>query len=91
LPSGEATTNINDRILQQPEHINSEVMVDLSETFQACLTLCPRRARLEQKMIEGLTTQEELPGQPFRETIEQVPVRSGVITMQRNKLDSRDP
>ncbi|KAB5583585.1 hypothetical protein GE09DRAFT_1079374 [Coniochaeta sp. 2T2.1] len=98
-PSGESMTDVNG-ILQQPEHINSEVMVDFGEAFQACPAWRPHRAKLGRKMIEGLTVQEEFRirwwSGPDRanllgETMEQIPVRSGVTAKQRNEFVSKDP
>ena len=98
-PSGEPTADING-ILQQPEHINSEVMVDFAEAFQACPAWRPHRAKLGRKMDEGLTVQEEFRirwwSGPDRanllgETMEQIPVRSGVTAKQRNAYVSNDP
>ncbi|KAH8906898.1 hypothetical protein BR93DRAFT_879171, partial [Coniochaeta sp. PMI_546] len=98
-PSGDSTTDVNG-VMQQPEHINSEVMVDFGEAFQACPAWRPRRAKLGRKMIEGLTVQEEFRirwwSGPDRanllgETMEQIPVRSGVTAKQRNEFVSNDP
>lgn len=98
-PSGDATTDVNG-VAQQPEHINSEVMVDFGEAFQACPAWRPHRAKLGRKMIEGLTVQEEFRirwwSNPERElllgeTMEQIPVRSGVTAKQRNEFVTKDP
>jgi hypothetical protein len=98
-PSGEPTTDVLG-VVQQPEHINSEVMVDFGEAFQACPAWRPHRAKLVRKMIEGLTVQEEFrirwwSGKDRQnlqgETMEQIPVRSGVTAKQRNEYVSKDP
>ncbi|KAH8892612.1 hypothetical protein GQ53DRAFT_685976, partial [Thozetella sp. PMI_491] len=85
---------------QQPEHINSEVMIDFAEAFQQFPAWRPRRAGMRQKVVEGLTVPE--PSRirwwsgPDRtvllgETTELIPVKSGVTRKQRNNFISSDP
>jgi hypothetical protein len=99
-PSGDPTTDAKGVQLEQPEHINSEVMVDFGEAYQACPHWRPQRANMQWQTVEGLTIQED-----FRirwwsgddrfsllgETTELIPVRSGVTQKQRNKFVSEDP
>ncbi|KAK3386182.1 hypothetical protein B0H63DRAFT_192775 [Podospora didyma] len=99
-PSGEPTTDADGKEIKQPDHVNSEVIVDFKEAFQACPAWRPQRATMRQKLVEGLTVQEE-----FRirwwsgrkrtkllgETMEQIPVRSGVAAKERNEFVSNDP
>jgi len=99
-PTGEPTTDAKGVVLQQPEHINSEVMVDFGEAFQACPSWRPKRANMRQKIFQGMTVPED-----FRirwwsdadrtnllgETTELIPVKSGVCPKQRNKHVSEDP
>jgi hypothetical protein len=98
-PCGDPTTDVNG-LPVQPEHINSEVMVDFAEAFQACPSWRPHRAKLGRKQVEGLTVQEEFRirwwSGPDRalllgETMEQIPVKSGVTAKQRNEFVSKDP
>jgi len=45
-PGGDPTTDAKGVQLEQPEHINSEVMVDFSEAYQACPHWRPQRASM---------------------------------------------
>jgi hypothetical protein len=99
-PSGDPTTDANGVPQEQPEHINSEVMVDFGEAYQACPHWRPQRATMRKKIVEGITIQEDFRirwwsgtdrARLLGETTELVPVRSGVIPKQRNKYVSKDP
>ncbi|KAM7183495.1 hypothetical protein V8F33_013542 [Rhypophila sp. PSN 637] len=99
-PSGEPTTDAKGKTLEQPEHINSEVMVDFGEAFQQCPQWRPPRASMREKIVDGLTLPEEFKirwwsGEDrailLGETTEQIPVRSGVTWKQRNAFVSQDP
>jgi hypothetical protein len=98
-PSGDPLADI-DEIQQQPEHINSEVMVDFIEAFQEHPEWRPRQGTLEPKLVECLTVQDDFRirwwSGPDRasllgETMEQLPVRSGVGMKQRNDFVHEDP
>jgi hypothetical protein len=99
-PGGDPTTDAKGVQLEQPEHINSEVMVDFGEAYQACPHWRPQRASMRKKIVEGITVQEDFRirwwsgtdrSSLLGETRELVPVRSGVIQKQRNKYVSEDP
>jgi ATPase family associated with various cellular activities (AAA) len=99
-PSGDPTTDANGVQLQQPEHINSEVMVDFGEAFQACPSWRPHQANMQQKIVEGLTIQGDFRirwwsgadrSSLLGETTELIPVKSGVTSKQHNKYISEDP
>jgi len=99
-PSGDPTKDVNGVQQSQPEHINSEVMVDFGEAFQACPTWRPPRIILRPETDEGLTLPDD-----FRirwwssvnrtrllgETTELLPVKSGVASRQYNKFIKEDP
>ncbi|KAK4160417.1 hypothetical protein QBC43DRAFT_219845 [Cladorrhinum sp. PSN259] len=99
-PSGEPAIDSAGAPLLQPEHINSEVMVDFGEAFQQCPCWRPPRASMRKKFVEGQTVQEE-----FRirwwsgsdrtkllgETTELIPNKSGVAVKLRNDYISSDP
>ncbi|RDW91764.1 hypothetical protein BP5796_01158 [Coleophoma crateriformis] len=97
---GDSTTDAQGAQLEQPEHINSEVMVDFGEAYQACPHWRPHRARMRQKIVEGLTIQEDFRirwwsgadrASLLGETTELIAVRSGVASKQRNKYVAKDP
>ncbi|PMD32457.1 hypothetical protein L207DRAFT_500180 [Hyaloscypha variabilis F] len=99
-PGGEPTTDAKGVLLDQPEHINSEVMVDFSEAYQACPHWRPQRASMREKLVEGKTVPEDFRirwwsgvdrASLLGETTEVVPVRSGVTPKQRNEYVSEDP
>ncbi|KAM7184772.1 hypothetical protein V8F20_012066 [Naviculisporaceae sp. PSN 640] len=99
-PTGEPTTDAKGNTLEQPEHINSEVMVDFAEAFQQCPQWRPLRASMREKIVDGLTLPEEFKIRWWSgddraillgETTEQIPVRSGVTWKQRNAFVSQDP
>lgn len=97
---GEPTTDAKGLQLEQPEHINSEVMVDFGETFQACPHWRPQRASMRKKVVEGVTIQEDFHIRWWSghdrfsllgETTELIPVRSGVTPKQQNEYVSKNP
>ncbi|KAK3312952.1 aaa family ATPase, partial [Apodospora peruviana] len=99
-PSGDATTDWEGKPLEQPEHVNSEVMVDFGEAFQRCPLWRPQRASMRHKVVDGLTVSEDFKIRWWSgadrailmgETTEQIPVRSGVTWKQRNAYVSNDP
>jgi hypothetical protein len=99
-PADDPTFDAKGVQLDRPEHINSEVMVDFSEAYQACPHWRPERASMSQRTAEGITVQED-----FRirwwsgvdrvsflgETTELSPVRTGVVEKQQNQYVSEDP
>lgn len=97
---GGSTTDAHGAQLQQPEHINSEVMVDFGEAFQACPSWRPEPATLERWQIEGLCVPDDFRVRwwsgPDRasllgETTELIPVKTGVTAKQRNTYLQNDP
>jgi len=99
-PSGDPTTDANGTQQLQPEHINSEVMVDFGEAFQACPAWRPPRNILRQDLDEGLTLPDDFRirwwSGPDRarllgEATELLPVKSAVAARQYNKLIREDP
>ena len=99
-PSGDPTTDVNGTQQLQPEHINSEVMVDFGEAFQACPAWRPPRNILRQDLDEGLTLPDDFRirwwSGPDRarllgEATELLPVKSAVAARQYNKLIREDP
>jgi len=99
-PGGDPTTDAQGVQVDQPEHINSEVMVDFSEAYQACPHWRPPRASMRKKIVQGITVQEDFRvrwwsgvdrSHLLGETTELVPVRSGVTPKQRNTYVSEDP
>ncbi|KAM7213569.1 hypothetical protein V8F06_011066 [Rhypophila decipiens] len=99
-PAGEPTTDAKGKLIEQPEHINSEVMVDFGEAFQQCPQWRPPRASMREKIVDGLTLPDQFKirwwsGEDrailLGETTEQIPVRSGVTWKQRNAFVSQDP
>lgn len=98
-PSGDATTDVNGVQQQQPEHINSEVMVDFGEAFQNCPAWRPPRNVLRMDMDEGLTLPDDFRvrwwsgkdrARLLGETTELIPVKSGVAARQYNKFIKED-
>jgi len=99
-PGGDLTTDAKRVQQEQPEHINSEVMVDFGEAYQACPHWRPQRTSMEQKFVEGITIQEDFRicwwsgtdrSSLLGETTELIPVRSGVTQKQRNEYVSENP
>lgn len=97
---GDPTTDAKGVQLEQPEHINSEVMVDFSEAYQACPHWRPQRASMRKKIVEGITIQEDFRirwwsgadrSRLLGETTELIPVKSGVTQKQRNEYVSENP
>ncbi|KAE8446334.1 hypothetical protein EG329_012083 [Mollisiaceae sp. DMI_Dod_QoI] len=98
-PGDDSTADARGGPLEQPEHINSEVMVDFGEAYQACPHWRPPRVSMRMKMVEGITVQEDFRirwwsgtdrANLLGETTELTPVRSGVAPKQRNKYIAED-
>lgn len=86
--------------VQHAEHINSEVMVDFSEAFQAFPGWKPRRRVLRGQSVVQEIAHDEFPilwwSSPNRdrllgETFELVPLRTGVCVWQSNKFLRENP
>ncbi|KAK0712617.1 hypothetical protein B0T26DRAFT_651864, partial [Lasiosphaeria miniovina] len=99
-PSGDPTIDVDGKEMQQPDHVNSEVIVDFKEAFQACPAWRPQRAAMRQKSVEVLDVQEEFRvrwwsgrnrAKLLGETMEQIPVRSGIAAKERNQFVAHDP
>lgn len=98
-PCGDSTTDSNNVTLHQPEHINSEVMVDFGEAFQACPSWRPPRNILVAEADEGLTLPDHFRirwwsgadrARLIGETTELLPVKSGVASRQYNRFIKDD-
>ncbi|KAK0643183.1 hypothetical protein B0T16DRAFT_415470 [Cercophora newfieldiana] len=99
-PSGDPTTDVNGLQQHQPEHINSEVMVDFGEAFQACPSWRPARNILRSEADDGLTLPDDFRirwwsgadrARLIGETTELLPIKSGVASRQYNKFIKEDP
>jgi hypothetical protein len=99
-PCGDPTTDVNGVQQHQPEHINSEVMVDFGEAFQACPAWRPPRIILRSEADEGLTLPDDFRirwwsgadrARLIGETTELLPVKSGVASRQYNKFIKENP
>ncbi|KAK0721912.1 hypothetical protein B0T26DRAFT_749375 [Lasiosphaeria miniovina] len=78
-PKGDATCDANGVEMKHPEYINSDVMVDFNESFQACPHWKPKRGILKPEPVKQLVD------------VEVVPVRTGVSKWEQNKFVSTDP
>jgi hypothetical protein len=99
-PDGDTAVDEKGVKQEQPEYINSEVMVDFREAFLQCPTWRPKPANMRQKIADAVTRQED-----FRirwwsgtdravllgETTEIIPIKSGVTIKQRNAFIASDP
>ncbi|KAH8884334.1 hypothetical protein GQ53DRAFT_607518, partial [Thozetella sp. PMI_491] len=99
-PKGGFLVNPEGVMVKHPEHINSEVMVDFEEAFQACPTWQPKRVILKPDVIDhGAVTDEFMVrwqsdpdrAKVLKETSEIMLSRTGVHSWERNKFVSEDP
>jgi ATPase family associated with various cellular activities (AAA) len=98
-PKGGFVTDANGAILKHPEHVNSEVMVDYGEAFQACPSWRPERTVLKPETVNQTTVSDDFNirwwsgpdrARLLTESSEITPHRTGVHILQRNKLVSED-
>jgi hypothetical protein len=93
-PRGEPTTDAEGTILQRPEYVDSEVIVDFVEAFQACPSWKPVPSILKPEELSPSTTFDDFyinwwsdsdRTTLLAETTEIIVLRSGVTTRERNK------
>lgn len=98
-PAGEKMTDASGNQLNRSEHINSDIMVDFVEAFQACPAWKPKRVVLRpQKAVPKIVSDEfpiiwwpdESRGRVLSEISEIVPLITGVHIRQQNEFLSRD-
>lgn len=99
-PKGDATCDANGVEMKHPVYINSDVMVDFNEAFQACPHWKPKRSILKPELVKQLAESDDFSilwwSGPDRaklkaESVEVVPVRTGVSKWEQNKFVSTDP
>lgn len=99
-PRGEFVTDANGAELKHPEYINSEVMVDFQEAFQACPSWRPIRTVLKSEFTNKIVIPDDFAirwwsgtdrAKLLRETREIIPYRTGVHHLKRNKFVLEDP
>jgi hypothetical protein len=98
-PEGGFATDANGVIVKHPEYINSEVMVDFGEAFQACPSWRPNRTILKTEFTNKILISDDFPVRYWsgkdrtkllRETREIIPYRTGVHHLKRNKFVLED-
>ncbi|KAK0639604.1 hypothetical protein B0T16DRAFT_383304 [Cercophora newfieldiana] len=98
-PKGDPVWDVDGVIMKHPEHINSEIMIDFAEAFQACPTWRPKRTILKPRPVEQIVESDDFPilwysgpdrAKVLAETSEVVPVRTGVNMWEQNKYVSED-
>ncbi|KKY27634.1 putative aaa family atpase [Phaeomoniella chlamydospora] len=99
-PQGGFATDANGAILKHPEYVNSEVMVDFGEAFQACPSWRPTRTVLKTEFTNKIVIPDDFTirwwsgkdrTKLLRETREIIPYRTGVHHLKRNKFVLEDP
>jgi hypothetical protein len=99
-PQGGFATDANGVIVKHPEYINSEVMVDFGEAFQACPSWRPKRTVLKTEFTNKIVISDDFTirwwsgrdrTKLLRETREIIPYRTGVHHLKRNKFVLEDP
>lgn len=99
-PEGGFATDANGVIVKHPEYINSEVMVDFGEAFQACPSWRPKRTILKSEFTNKILIDDEFGirlwsgtdrTRLIREIKEVIPYRTGVHHLKRNKFVIEDP
>ena len=93
-PKGNPVRDANGVLMKHPEHINSEVLVDFAEAFQASPGWKPQRTIIRQRTVEQITESDEFAimwwDGPDRKNLvgeisEVVPIRTGVGMWVQNK------
>jgi hypothetical protein len=99
-PQGGFATDANGVIVKHPEYINSEVMVDFGEAFQACPSWRPKRTVIRTEFTNKIVISDDFAirywsgrdrTKLLRETREIIPYRTGVHHLKRNKFVLEDP
>jgi hypothetical protein len=99
-PQGGFATDSNGVDVKHPEYINSEVMVDFGEAFQACPSWRPKRTVLKTEFTNKIVISDDFTIRRWsgkdrtkllRETREIIPYRTGVHHLKRNKFILEDP
>jgi hypothetical protein len=99
-PQGGFATDANGVIVKHPEYINSEVMVDFAEAFQACPSWRPKRTVLKTEFTNKIVIADDFAirywsgrdrTKLLRETTEIIPYRTGVHYLKRNQFVLEDP
>jgi hypothetical protein len=98
-PQGGFATDANGVIVKHPEYINSEVMVDFGEAFQACPSWRPKRTVIRTEFTNKIVISDDFTlrwwsgrdrTKLLRETREIIPYRTGVHHLKRNKFVLED-
>lgn len=98
-PAGDPTTDVKGAILQNGEYINSEVMVDFSEAFQACPSWKPKKTILRPEATNQLAVLDTFStlwwSDPERtkrwgDSTDLIPVRTGASTWEQNAFIQTD-
>jgi len=99
-PRGGFATDANGVVMKHPEYINSEVMVDFVEAFQACPSWRPKRTVIKTEFTNKINISDDFAIRYWsgkdrvkllRETTEIIPYRTGVHYLKRNKFVLEDP
>lgn len=98
-PRGGPAIDVEGNVLKRPEHINSEVIVDFVEAFQACPAWKPQQSIIKNADPRPSTTADEFytcwwsdaeRTKLLAETTEIIVLRTGVTTYERNKAVRED-
>ncbi|KAE9373804.1 hypothetical protein N431DRAFT_407511 [Stipitochalara longipes BDJ] len=99
-PQGGFATDADGVIMKHPEYINSEVMVDFGEAFQACPSWRPKRTVIKTEFTNKIVISDDFAirywsgrdrTKLLREIKEIIPYRTGVHHLKRNKFVLEDP
>ena len=99
-PTGDFAKDNTGAVLKHPEYINSEVMVDFQEAFNACPFWRPQRTVLKAEPFNRTVTTDDFAIRWWsgrdetgsrKEIREMIPQRTGVHYMRRNKFVLEDP
>ncbi|KAF2672081.1 hypothetical protein BT63DRAFT_187407 [Microthyrium microscopicum] len=99
-PKGGYVTDAEGAMIKHPEYINSEIMVDFGEAFQACPSWRPKRSVLKTEFTNKINIVDDFrirwwSGKDrqklIRETQEIIPYRTGVHHLKRNQFVLEDP
>jgi hypothetical protein len=98
-PQGGFATDASGVTVKHPEYINSEVMVDFAEAFQASPSWRPKRSVLKTEFTNKIVISDDFTirwwsgrdrKKLLRETREIIPYRTGVHHLKRNKFVLED-
>lgn len=99
-PQGAFATDADGVVMKHSEYINSEVMVDFGEAFQACPSWRPNPTVLKTEFTNKIIIYDDFTvrrwsgtdrAKLLRETREVIPYRTGVHHLRRNKFVLEDP